>query len=99
MAGATVGTYIITRALKFNMPKRLVVRMLANQAIDSCVGIVPFLGDIFDIGFKVCCCVFVCVFGVNLARCLHGTWHAARTHAHTHAHPKLTHNRRPTRAT
>jgi hypothetical protein len=53
MAGATMGTYIITRALKFNMPKRLVVRMLANQAIDSVCGIVPFVGDIFDIGYKV----------------------------------------------
>jgi hypothetical protein len=50
MAGATVGSYIITRALKYNMPKRLVLRMLINQAIDSCVGVVPFLGDIFDFG-------------------------------------------------
>jgi hypothetical protein len=53
MAGATVGTYIITRALKYNMPKRLVLRMMANQAIDTCVGVIPFLGDIFDFGFKV----------------------------------------------
>jgi hypothetical protein len=54
MAGATVGTYIITRALKYNMPKRLVLRMMANQAIDSCIGVIPFLGDLFDFGFKVC---------------------------------------------
>jgi hypothetical protein len=53
MVGATVGTYIITRALKYNMPKRLVLRMMANQAIDTCVGVIPFLGDIFDFGFKV----------------------------------------------
>lgn len=53
MAGATVGTYIITRALKYNMPKRLVARMMVNQAIDSCIGVIPFIGDIFDIGFKV----------------------------------------------
>lgn len=52
MAGATVGSYIISRALKYNMPKRLVLRMLVNQAIDSVVGVVPFLGDIFDFGFK-----------------------------------------------
>lgn len=52
MAGATVGTYIITRALKYNMPKRLVLRMMLNQAIDSAVGVIPFIGDIFDFGFK-----------------------------------------------
>jgi hypothetical protein len=50
MAGATIGSYIISRALKYNMPKRLVLRMLINQAIDSCVGVVPFLGDLFDFG-------------------------------------------------
>jgi hypothetical protein len=50
MAGATVGSYIISRALKYNMPKRLVLRMLINQAIDSCVGVIPFLGDLFDFG-------------------------------------------------
>lgn len=53
MAGASVGTYIITRALKYHMPKRLVLRMMVNQAIDSAIGIIPFVGDIFDIGFKV----------------------------------------------
>jgi hypothetical protein len=30
-----------------------VLRMMANQAIDTCVGVIPFLGDIFDFGFKV----------------------------------------------
>lgn len=53
MVGGATGTYIITRALKFHLPKRLVVHMLINQAIDSVVGIVPFVGDIFDVGFKV----------------------------------------------
>lgn len=32
---------------------RQVLRMMANQAIDTCVGVIPFLGDIFDFGFKV----------------------------------------------
>lgn len=53
MAGATVGTYIITRALKYNLPKRLVLRMMVNQAIDTCIGVIPFIGDLFDFGFKV----------------------------------------------
>jgi hypothetical protein len=50
VAGGAVGTYIVSRALKYHLPKRLVLRMLMNQAIDSVVGIVPFVGDIFDIG-------------------------------------------------
>ncbi|KAF6261326.1 hypothetical protein COO60DRAFT_793930 [Scenedesmus sp. NREL 46B-D3] len=52
LAGATVGSYIISRALKYNMPKRLVLRMLVNQTIDSCVGVIPFVGDLFDFAFK-----------------------------------------------
>ena len=50
--GASVGTYIITRALKYNMPKRLVMRMLINQGIDSTIGMIPLIGSIFDFGFK-----------------------------------------------
>eukprot|EP00882_Tetradesmus_deserticola_P029810 GHRQ01033425.1.p1 GENE.GHRQ01033425.1~~GHRQ01033425.1.p1 ORF type:complete len:201 (+),score=61.09 GHRQ01033425.1:314-916(+) len=50
LAGATVGSYIIRQALRYNMPKRLVLRMLANLAIDSCVGVIPFVGDLFDFG-------------------------------------------------
>eukprot|EP00879_Flechtneria_rotunda_P002818 GHRR01003029.1.p1 GENE.GHRR01003029.1~~GHRR01003029.1.p1 ORF type:complete len:188 (+),score=55.13 GHRR01003029.1:198-761(+) len=50
LAGATVGGYLISMALRFKMPKRLVLRMLVNQAVDSCIGIIPFVGDIFDIG-------------------------------------------------
>lgn len=50
LAGATIGTYFISRALKYNLPKRLVLHMLVNQAIDSCFGIIPFFGDIFDFG-------------------------------------------------
>jgi len=37
---------------RYHLPKRLVMRMAVNQAIDSCVGIVPFFGDMFDVYFK-----------------------------------------------
>lgn len=52
--------------MKYNLPKRLVLHMLVNQAIDSCVGVVPLLGDIFDIGehqgwLKPLGCVCRCV--------------------------------------
>ena len=51
-AGALVGTYIMSKALRYNLPKRLVCRMALNQAIDACAGVVPFVGDVFDVGFK-----------------------------------------------
>ena len=61
-------------AARFHMPRRLVAHMAVNQAIDCCVGIVPFLGDIFD-----CACVGaarrrgggegLCCMGVRLRRC------------------------------
>ena len=35
-------------ARRYRLPKRLVAHMAVNQAIDACVGVVPFLGDIFD---------------------------------------------------
>lgn len=50
--GALVGTYIMSCALRYHLPKRLVMRMACNQAIDACAGVVPFLGDVFDVGFK-----------------------------------------------
>jgi len=27
-------------------------RMIANSAVDTVVGVVPFVGDLFDIGFR-----------------------------------------------
>ena len=37
---------------RYHLPKRLVMRMAMNQAIDACAGVVPFLGDMFDASFK-----------------------------------------------
>jgi hypothetical protein len=35
---------------RYQLPKRLVAHMAVNQAVDACVGVVPFLGDLFDFG-------------------------------------------------
>ncbi|KAI8465535.1 MAG: hypothetical protein J3K34DRAFT_84700 [Monoraphidium minutum] len=50
--GAMVGMYLISTAMKYHLPKRLVAHMAVNQAVDCCVGVVPFLGDLFDFGYK-----------------------------------------------
>ncbi|KAA0681873.1 DUF4112 domain-containing protein [Roseomonas genomospecies 6] len=51
-ATAVVSAYIILEAARFDLPKSLIARMVANLAVDWAGGSVPVLGTIFDIGFK-----------------------------------------------
>jgi hypothetical protein len=44
--------YIIYEAWRLGIPRRTLVRMLANLGIDTAVGVVPLVGDLLDIGFK-----------------------------------------------
>jgi NAD/NADP transhydrogenase beta subunit len=52
MAGSAVSALIIARAMQSGIPKSAVIRMVINVGLDSLVGAVPFLGDIFDFAFK-----------------------------------------------
>ena len=47
-----VELWIVYRASKLGLPKRLLARMLLNVGIDYVFGLVPLLGDIFDIAWK-----------------------------------------------
>lgn len=51
-AGALTTAYIIKVARENNVPKRHQARMVWNMVIDWLIGLIPFFGDIFDIGFK-----------------------------------------------
>ncbi|MFN3232789.1 MAG: DUF4112 domain-containing protein [Alphaproteobacteria bacterium] len=44
--------YVVLRAMELGAPKRLVARMAGNAFIDWLIGLIPLLGDVFDIGFK-----------------------------------------------
>ena len=44
--------YIVNEARALGAPRRLIARMLANVALDSVVGAVPFLGDAFDVMWR-----------------------------------------------
>ncbi|OCX65316.1 hypothetical protein BFP70_09615 [Thioclava sp. SK-1] len=44
--------YIIGRAHGLGVPTHLLARMGANVAIDWATGLIPLVGDIFDIGYK-----------------------------------------------
>ncbi|MDF1793098.1 MAG: DUF4112 domain-containing protein [Thalassobaculaceae bacterium] len=46
------GVYILVRAHRLGAPFLLLARMAGNLAIDLVVGVIPLVGDIFDIGFR-----------------------------------------------
>jgi hypothetical protein len=50
--GGILSLYIILEASRMGVPGSLLARMGWNVAVDTLVGEVPVLGDLFDIGFK-----------------------------------------------
>jgi hypothetical protein len=52
MAGAAVSAFIILRAMQYGISRGAVIRMVANVGIDSLLGSVPLVGDIFDFAYK-----------------------------------------------
>jgi hypothetical protein len=44
--------YIISKAQKFGLPLHITLLMIWNAFVDWLIGLVPFAGDIFDIGWK-----------------------------------------------
>jgi hypothetical protein len=52
IAGAALAGYMVILAQRLGAPRAVVLRMLANVAVDTCGGTVPLLGDAFDVAFK-----------------------------------------------
>jgi hypothetical protein len=52
LIGGVLSLYIIAEAWRLGVPRGLLARMGWNVAVDTLVGEVPILGDLFDIGFK-----------------------------------------------
>jgi hypothetical protein len=50
--GAIFSTMIVFQAARLGAPKSTLVRMMANVAIDTLVGEIPLVGDLFDFGWK-----------------------------------------------
>lgn len=44
--------YVVAKGLEAGLPPMKIVRMLANLGIDTGIGSIPILGDIFDFFFK-----------------------------------------------
>ena len=52
LIGGALSLYIIVEAWRLGVPRGLLVRMGWNVAVDTLVGEIPILGDLFDIAFK-----------------------------------------------
>ena len=50
--GALLSAYILYEAIRLGAPKTVLLRMVTNIGIDTVVGAVPVVGDIFDIAWK-----------------------------------------------
>lgn len=50
--GAIFSIYIIFQAARLGVPKATLARMIGNVGVDTIVGEIPLLGDLFDVGFK-----------------------------------------------
>jgi hypothetical protein len=50
--GGLMSSYILMVAAQEGAPTSILLRMLGNIALDSLVGVVPVIGDLFDVGVK-----------------------------------------------
>lgn len=51
-AGALLSSYIVFAAAQAGAPSFTLIRMIGNIALDTLLGSVPLLGDLFDAGWK-----------------------------------------------
>ncbi|CAA9349594.1 MAG: hypothetical protein AVDCRST_MAG90-2402 [uncultured Microvirga sp.] len=49
---AALASYIIWEARQLGLPRWKIARMVGNLALDTTVGAVPLLGDLFDMAYK-----------------------------------------------
>ena len=47
-----MSAYIVVQAARMGVPVPVLARMILNLAVDGVVGTVPFIGDLFDAGWK-----------------------------------------------
>ena len=51
-AASALSCYLLYEAHRLEVPRHVFARMVANVAIEGVVGAVPFIGDMFDVGFR-----------------------------------------------
>jgi hypothetical protein len=52
LAGAVISMLLVMRAVRAGVPRIAVVRMVTNIVVDTLVGTIPLVGDLFDFAYK-----------------------------------------------
>lgn len=52
LTGAALSGYIVLEGRRLGIPKRLLMKMVGNIAVDVAVGVIPIVGDLADIQWK-----------------------------------------------
>ena len=52
LAGAVFSGWLIMLGSRMGLPRHVLMRMVANVAIDTIAGSVPLIGDLFDVAWK-----------------------------------------------
>lgn len=52
LAGTLISSYIITQAHRLGAPTSVLMRMASNILLETVVGVVPVVGDLFDFAWK-----------------------------------------------
>lgn len=52
IAGAIFSSWLILLGSRMGLPRHILMRMVANVAIDTIGGTVPIIGDLFDVAWK-----------------------------------------------
>jgi hypothetical protein len=52
LAGSFVSALIVASATQAGLPRAAIARMVANVAVDTVLGSIPFIGDLFDFAYK-----------------------------------------------
>jgi hypothetical protein len=52
LLGAAISLLIVMRAIAAGVPRVAVARMMTNLAVDTLVGAIPVVGDVFDFAYK-----------------------------------------------
>ncbi len=52
LLSAGLGLYLVVVALRLRLPRVVIARMLVNLAVDTLLGSVPLVGDLFDLAFR-----------------------------------------------
>lgn len=51
-AGAVVSSYLIAESARLGVPSRILALMMYNVLVEAFIGLIPFLGDLFDFAWK-----------------------------------------------